>query len=65
MMRVRMGLQVKFILLTSLLILLTALTLSRFSLSHIERKESADLEALGLTISRNLAYNDGRCPGRR
>jgi signal transduction histidine kinase/ActR/RegA family two-component response regulator len=57
MIRVRAGLQVKFILLTSLLILLTALTLSRFFLAHLERRESSNLEALGLTISRNLAHN--------
>ena len=57
MIRIRIGLQVKFILLTSLLILLTAVTLSRFFLVHLERKESSNLEALGLTISRNLARN--------
>jgi len=57
MIRVRIGLQVKFILLTSLLILFTAVTLSRFFLVHLERKESSNLEALGLTISRNLARN--------
>jgi len=55
--RLRVGLQVKFILLTSLLILLTAVTLSRTFLGHLERKESSNLEALGLTISRNLARN--------
>jgi signal transduction histidine kinase/CheY-like chemotaxis protein len=57
MIRVRMGLPVKFIILTSLLILLTAVTLSRFFLGHLERKESSHLETRGLTITRNLAYN--------
>lgn len=55
--RLRIGLQFKFTLLTSVLILLTAITLSRTFLGHLERKESANLEALGLTISRNLARN--------
>jgi signal transduction histidine kinase/ActR/RegA family two-component response regulator len=53
----RIGLWLKFIVLISLLILITSVTLSQFFLDHLETEEAQDLRNLGLTIARNLAYN--------
>ena len=52
-----MGLRLKFIVLISLLILVTSLALSYFFLDHLESEEALNLETLGLTVARNLAYN--------
>ncbi|MGD8376068.1 MAG: HAMP domain-containing protein, partial [Acidobacteriota bacterium] len=57
MIRLRMGLRLKFIVLISLLILITSVSLSQFFLNHLETEEARDLGTLGNVIARNLAYN--------
>jgi len=53
----RFGLGLKFIVLVSLLILITSFGLSRVFLSHLEKEEADNQRTLGLTLARNLAYN--------
>jgi signal transduction histidine kinase len=53
----RFGLGLKFIVLVSLLILITSFGLSRVFLSHLENEEADNQRTLGLTLARNLAYN--------
>ncbi|MEE8386049.1 MAG: HAMP domain-containing protein, partial [Dehalococcoidia bacterium] len=53
----RIGLRLKFIVLISLLILITSVMLSQFFLDHLETEESQDLRRLGVSIARNLAFN--------
>jgi signal transduction histidine kinase/ActR/RegA family two-component response regulator len=53
----RAGLAVRFILLTSILILTTSVTISLIGLWHHEDDSNHNLRQRGITMARNLAYN--------
>jgi len=53
----RSGLTVRFTILTSLLVLITAGTISLFALWRYEVNQTVEIRQRGITLARNLAYN--------
>src|SRR6266850_756490 len=53
----RSGLAVRFILLTSLLVLITAGAISSFALWRYQLSQTAQIRQRGISLARNLAYN--------